>query len=62
MGSLKNEDDLELIGNELKEAIVYVNGVRRVIPDGLAHLTLLEYLRGSFSKQIFVKFVQFTAV
>lgn len=47
MGSLKNEDDLELIGNELKEAIVYVNGVRRVLPDGLAHLTLLEYLRDS---------------
>jgi hypothetical protein len=28
------------------EAVVYVNGVRRVLPDGLAHLTLLQYLRG----------------
>ncbi|KAK3150156.1 hypothetical protein QOZ80_3AG0229370 [Eleusine coracana subsp. coracana] len=27
------------------EAVVYVNGVRRVLPDGLAHLTLLQYLR-----------------
>ncbi|KAK2967440.1 hypothetical protein RJ640_022372 [Escallonia rubra] len=41
MGSLKNEEELEA-----KEAILYVNGVRRVLPDGLAHLTLLEYLRG----------------
>ncbi|KAJ7980772.1 putative Xanthine dehydrogenase [Quillaja saponaria] len=32
---------------ESTEAIIYVNGVRRVLPDGLAHLTLLEYLRGS---------------
>ncbi|KAG4955558.1 hypothetical protein JHK84_041539 [Glycine max] len=28
------------------EAILYVNGVRRVLPDGFAHFTLLEYLRG----------------
>jgi hypothetical protein len=28
------------------EAVIYVNGVRRVLPDGLAHLTLLQYLRG----------------
>ncbi|CAL4915113.1 unnamed protein product [Urochloa decumbens] len=27
------------------EAVIYVNGVRRVLPDGLAHLTLLQYLR-----------------
>ncbi|KHN33344.1 Xanthine dehydrogenase [Glycine soja] len=27
------------------EAILYVNGVRRVLPDGFAHFTLLEYLR-----------------
>ncbi|KAF2586477.1 hypothetical protein F2Q70_00033923 [Brassica cretica] len=38
MGSLKND-------GELNEAILYVNGVRRVLPDGLAHVTLLEYLR-----------------
>lgn len=42
MGSLKHEDELE---QQSKEAILYVNGVRRVLPDGLAHLTLLEYLR-----------------
>lgn len=46
MGSLKTEEDkLEMIGEESKEAILYVNGVRKVLPDGLAHLTLLEYLR-----------------
>uniref|UniRef100_A0A5B7CCF3 xanthine dehydrogenase n=1 Tax=Davidia involucrata TaxID=16924 RepID=A0A5B7CCF3_DAVIN len=45
MGSLKNEDKLEIIGEESKEAILYVNGIRRVLPDGLAHMTLLEYLR-----------------
>jgi hypothetical protein len=28
------------------EAVIYVNGLRRVLPDGLAHLTLLQYLRG----------------
>uniref|UniRef100_A0A453N5S6 2Fe-2S ferredoxin-type domain-containing protein n=1 Tax=Aegilops tauschii subsp. strangulata TaxID=200361 RepID=A0A453N5S6_AEGTS len=27
------------------EALIYVNGVRRLLPDGLAHLTLLRYLR-----------------
>ncbi|XP_062084036.1 xanthine dehydrogenase 1-like [Humulus lupulus] len=32
-------------GQDSMEAIIYVNGVRRVLPDGLAHLTLLEYLR-----------------
>ncbi|KAM1310538.1 hypothetical protein ACFX15_006856 [Malus domestica] len=46
MGSLKKEEeDLEQSGEDSKEAILYVNGVRRVLPDGLAHLTLLEYLR-----------------
>ncbi|XP_027342143.1 xanthine dehydrogenase 1-like isoform X4 [Abrus precatorius] len=45
MGSLKTEEKAE---EDLKvsiEAILYVNGVRRVLPDGFAHLTLLEYLR-----------------
>ena len=46
MGSLKNEENSEQIFDGSKEAILYVNGVRRVLPDGLAHLTLLEYLRG----------------
>lgn len=45
MGSLKQEDELDTIGEESREPILYVNGVRRVLPDGLAHLTLLEYLR-----------------
>lgn len=46
MGSLKSEDELEQIeGEASKEAIVYVNGSRKVLPDGLAHVTLLEYLR-----------------
>jgi xanthine dehydrogenase/oxidase len=31
--------------NEFMEAIMYVNGVRRVLPDGLAHMTLLESQR-----------------
>lgn len=42
MGSLKDGDELVEIS---KEAIFYVNGVRRVLSDGLAHMTLLEYLR-----------------
>ena len=46
MGSLKSEKDIEQVGEDSKEAIVYVNGVRRVLPNGLAHLTVLEYLRG----------------
>lgn len=54
MGSLKNEEEMEQIVEESKEAILYVNGVRKVLPDGLAHLTLLEYLRGN---NIFVGFV-----
>lgn len=46
MGLLKSEDVLEQIEEEAsKEAILYVNGSRKVLPDGLAHLTLLEYLR-----------------
>ncbi|KAK9665710.1 hypothetical protein RND81_14G130200 [Saponaria officinalis] len=47
MGSLKTDDETDVIAEikESNEAIIYVNGVRRVIPDGLAHLTLLEYLR-----------------
>ncbi|XP_014497715.1 xanthine dehydrogenase 1 isoform X1 [Vigna radiata var. radiata] len=45
MGSLKTEEKGEQDLKVSNEAIVYVNGVRRVLPDGLAHLTLLEYLR-----------------
>lgn len=47
MGSLWGEDtDVVGVTEEYsQEAILYVNGVRRVLPDGLAHLTLLEYLR-----------------
>ncbi|XVF69650.1 hypothetical protein PTKIN_Ptkin11bG0098700 [Pterospermum kingtungense] len=45
MGSLKNEEEMKQIVEESKEAILYVNGFRKVLPDGLAHLTLLEYLR-----------------
>ncbi|KAI4386257.1 hypothetical protein MLD38_004203 [Melastoma candidum] len=46
MGSLKGEDEMERIDEESsKEAILYINGSRKVLPDGLAHLTLLEYLR-----------------
>ncbi|KAL9261556.1 Xanthine dehydrogenase 1-like protein [Drosera capensis] len=45
MASLK--DEVEVIEKEevSSEALIYVNGVRRVLPDGLAHMTLLEYLR-----------------
>ncbi|KAL5567147.1 hypothetical protein UlMin_030311 [Ulmus minor] len=42
---MKSDEQLEVIAEESKEVILYVNGVRRVLPDGLAHLTLLEYLR-----------------
>lgn len=35
------------MGDESKEAILYVNGHHRVLPDGLAHLTLLKYLNQS---------------
>lgn len=47
MDSLKKDGEIEeQIRDEFTEAILYVNGVRKVIPDGLAHMTLLEYLRG----------------
>ncbi|MCI17542.1 xanthine dehydrogenase 1-like, partial [Trifolium medium] len=42
MGSLKKMNSVE---QDLQVSILYVNGVRRVLPDGLAHFTLLEYLR-----------------
>ncbi|KAL5766596.1 hypothetical protein ACOSP7_017213 [Xanthoceras sorbifolium] len=46
MGSMEDEGEMDQTGEEwTKEAILYVNGVRRVLPDGCAHLTLLEYLR-----------------
>ncbi|KAK7325036.1 hypothetical protein VNO77_29072 [Canavalia gladiata] len=45
MGSLKTDEKAEQDLMVSNEAIFYVNGVRRVVPDGLAHLTLLEYLR-----------------
>ncbi|KAL2485463.1 Xanthine dehydrogenase 1 [Abeliophyllum distichum] len=46
MGSLMTETEMGRIEeSQSKEAILYVNGVRRVLPDGLAHFTLLEYLR-----------------
>lgn len=47
MGSLKDANNMGKVKEEeATEAILFVNGVRRVLPDGLAHLTLLEYLRG----------------
>lgn len=48
MGSLTRAEEEETAAAEewSGEAVVYVNGVRRVLPDGLAHLTLLQYLRG----------------
>ncbi|MQM12725.1 hypothetical protein Taro_045645, partial [Colocasia esculenta] len=46
MGSLKEGEESETEAMWSADAIVYVNGVRRVLPDGLAHLTLLQYLRG----------------
>lgn len=64
MGSLKKEEDIEQIGEDSKEAIVYVNGVRRVLPNGLAHLTLLEYLRGKgiFGFVLFWLLIRFVRV
>ncbi|CAN1200132.1 Xanthine dehydrogenase 1 [Linum perenne] len=49
MGSLKSDEEVLLGGDDsaAKDGILYVNGVRKVLPDGLAHLTLLEYLRDS---------------
>jgi xanthine dehydrogenase/oxidase len=47
MGSLTREPEDTAAAEEWSdEAVFYVNGVRRVLPDGLAHLTLLQYLRG----------------
>ncbi|CAL4940191.1 unnamed protein product [Urochloa decumbens] len=50
MGSLTREAEEESAAAAAAEewsdeAVIYVNGVRRVLPDGLAHLTLLQYLR-----------------
>lgn len=30
-----------------RDTVVYVNGVRRPLPDGRGHVTLLDYLRGT---------------
>lgn len=48
MGSIAKveEEGLETGEEWSSEAVVYVNGVRRVLPDGMAHVTLLQYLRG----------------
>jgi hypothetical protein len=48
MGSLTTAAEEETTGavDWSDEAVIYVNGVRRVLPDGLAHFTLLQYLRG----------------
>lgn len=54
MGSLKNKEEMEQIGKRSsQEAIAYVNGVQWVVPDGLAHLTLFEYLRGKYKLILF---------
>ncbi|KAM0887057.1 hypothetical protein ACQ4PT_029289 [Festuca glaucescens] len=49
MGSLTKaaEEGAAAAADWSDEAVIYVNGVRRVLPDpdGLAHLTLLQYLR-----------------
>ena len=48
MGCLRDdEENGALKEKEPNEAIVYVNGERKVFSNGLAHLTLLEYLRGN---------------
>lgn len=47
MGSEKTEEDPQMVERTEEEPILYVNGVRKVLPSGLAHLTLLEYLRGN---------------
>lgn len=46
MGSLTKADEVSVDDVCSTDAILYVNGVRRVLPDGLAHLTLIQYLRG----------------
>lgn len=43
---MKSEEEREGEKRWSDDAVLYVNGVRRVLPDGLAHLTLLQYLRG----------------
>ncbi|KAH7665527.1 xanthine dehydrogenase/oxidase protein [Dioscorea alata] len=45
MGSLTKADEVAVDDVCSTDAILYVNGVRRVLPDGLAHLTLIQYLR-----------------
>lgn len=47
MGSFTKaaEEETAAVEDWSEEAIIYLNGVRRVLPDGLAHLTLLQYLR-----------------
>ncbi|XP_051208920.1 xanthine dehydrogenase [Lolium perenne] len=47
MGSLTKaaEEGAAAAADWSDEAVIYVNGVRRLLPDGLAHLTLLQYLR-----------------
>ncbi|KAJ7517365.1 hypothetical protein O6H91_21G020900 [Diphasiastrum complanatum] len=45
MGSLEGDLSLLAIESIPKDAILYVNGVRHVLPEDAAHLTLLEYLR-----------------
>ncbi|CAN6470060.1 unnamed protein product [Victoria cruziana] len=45
MGSTREDDDLGPM-EKCQEPIIYVNGVRHVLSDGLAHITLLQYLRG----------------
>ncbi|KAL5979766.1 xylitol dehydrogenase [Asimina triloba] len=47
MGSLQADGEVVTApAAEPKDILLYVNGVRHVLPDGLAHLTLLQYLRG----------------
>ncbi|ONK76222.1 uncharacterized protein A4U43_C03F25280 [Asparagus officinalis] len=45
MGSLNKDEEFSVGDGWSKDAILYVNGVLHVLPDGLAHLTLLQYLR-----------------
>lgn len=57
MGSLMEESEMGSFEGQLsKEALFYVNGVRRVLPDGMAHLTLLEYLRGDLLEKLIFNF------
>ncbi|KAJ0960491.1 hypothetical protein J5N97_001650 [Dioscorea zingiberensis] len=45
MGSLTRAQEVAVDDGYSSDAVLYVNGVRRVIPDDLAHLTLIQYLR-----------------